>query len=425
MKMNIMLERAQRLDQSDPLSDFRSLFHIPFKDGKSIIYFTGNSLGLAPKTAQTAIQQELNDWAKLGVEGHFHAKNPWYSYHEWFSPALAPLVGALPSEVVAMNQLSVNLHLLLASFYKPTKERYKIICEAKAFPSDLYALQTHVAWHGLNPKDTIIEINSLPNKQILYTDQITDAIKEAGDSLALVMMGGVNYYSGQVLNMSAITKAAHEVGALAGFDLAHAIGNIPLQLHAWQVDFAAWCSYKYLNSGPGSVAGIFIHEKHAKNKELNRLGGWWGHNKDTRFQMEPDFDPIATAEGWQLSNAPVLSMAAHRSSLEVFHAAGIENVFKKGKELARFTKEILTMIKNDFQTNYFDLITPCNDDECGCQVSLLFHQKGKEVFQALTDAGVVVDWREPNVIRLAPVPLYNKFIEVYRFGNIIHQILSA
>lgn len=423
--MNVMLERAQRLDQSDALSDFRSLFHIPFREGKSLIYFTGNSLGLAPKTAQTALQQEINDWAKLGVDGHFEAKNPWYSYHEWFSSALAPLVGASPSEVVAMNQLTVNLHLMLASFYKPTATRFKIICEAKAFPSDIYALKTHVQWHGLNPDETIIEIHPLPNKHNIYLDQIVHAIQESGDSVALVLMGGVNYYSGQVLNMSAITKAAHQVGAMAGFDLAHAVGNVPLQLHNWQVDFAVWCSYKYLNSGPGSVAGAFIHEKHTKNTAQHRLGGWWGHDKETRFQMSNEFHPMNTAEGWQMSNAPVFSMAVHRASLDIFHAAGIDAVYSKGKELARFTKEILTIIKNNFSKNYFDIITPMNDEESGCQVSLLFHEKGKEVFNALTEAGVVVDWREPNVIRIAPVPLYNKFIEVYRFGNIIHQILQG
>lgn len=419
-----MLDRAQRLDQDDPICDFRSLFHIPFRDGKTMIYFTGNSLGLAPKNAQSAISQELSDWAKLGVEGHFHAKNPWYSYHEWFSTALAPLVGALAEEVVAMNQLTVNIHLLLASFYKPTKERYKIITEAKAFPSDLYALHTHVQWHGLDPKDCIIEIQPHPGKHCIETSQITDAIKEAGNNLALVFMGGVNYYSGQVLNISTITKAAHEVGAFAGFDLAHAVGNIPLQLHQWQVDFAAWCSYKYLNSGPGSIAGAYVHQKHAKNTALHRLGGWWGHDKSTRFEMLPEFQPMPTAEGWQLSNAPVFSMAAHRASLDVFHAAGLEAIFKKGKDLAKFTKEMLLLVKNEFNTDYFEIITPLNEAESGCQISLLFHQKGKEVFQALTDAGVVADWREPNVIRIAPVPLYNKFIEVYRFGNIIHQILA-
>ncbi len=418
------LHKAQRLDAEDTLAKFRDAFHIPLHEGKPMIYFTGNSLGLAPKTAAAALQQELDDWARWGVEGHFHATNPWFSYHEWFSDALAPLVGAKPLEVVAMNQLTVNIHLLLASFYKPDQQRYKIICEAKAFPSDQYALQTHIQWHGLDPKEVLIEIAPKDGKHTIDTAQLIEAIETAGDTLALVFIGGVNYYTGQVFDMPNITAAAHKAGAKAGFDLAHAVGNISLQLHEWNVDFACWCSYKYLNSGPGSVSGIFIHERHATNTGQHRLAGWWAQQKDVRFLMEPEFKPTPTAEGWQMSNAPVFSMAAHRAALKIFHEAGIENVFDKGGQLAAFTKEIIQAVNEALPNAPIEMITPMLMAESGCQVSLRFHHSGKAVFDALTAKGVMVDWREPDVIRLAPVPLYNRFEEIVHFGNIILEILQ-
>ena len=316
------LDFAKQLDEKDSLKNFRDKFYIPIINGNECIYFTGNSLGLQPKTTQDYVLNELEDWASFGVEGHFHARQPWFSYHEMFPQLLTKIVGALPEEIVVMNQLTVNLHLLMASFYHPTKERFKIICEAKAFPSDQYALETQARFHGLNPDEVIIEVAPRDGEHTTRTEDILTIIKQHGSQIALVIFGGVNYYSGQVFDMKVITEAAHEAGAYCGFDLAHAAGNIDLHLHDWDVDFACWCSYKYLNSGPGGVAGAFINIKHAANTSLTRLAGWWGHDKATRFQMEKGFKPIATAEGWQLSNAPVLSMAAHKASLDIFEEAG-------------------------------------------------------------------------------------------------------
>lgn len=411
---------AKKLDKADSLKKFRQQFFIPKHKGKDCIYFTGNSLGLQPKATQKYIAQELADWAKLGVEGHFHARNPWMPYHEQFAKPLAALVGARLHEVVAMNQLTVNLHLLMASFYNPTKERFKILCEAKAFPSDQYALQSQVKFHGYDPKEAIIEMAPLPGEDILNEEAICNAIRENKDSVCLVFMGGVNYYSGQVFDMKKITAVAHEVGAHAGFDLAHAAGNIKLNLHQWKVDFACWCSYKYLNSGPGGVAGVFIHEKHAKNKSLLRFAGWWGSNKKTRFAMPDDFDPIPTAEGWQLSNAPVLSMAAHKAALDIFMKAGLENIFEKGKLLADYMHFLLGSISQ--KNAVLKIITPSQTGQHGCQVSLLMLRQGKKIFKQLQENGVVADWREPNVIRVAPVPLYNSFEEVFHFCKMIETL---
>lgn len=419
------LEFAQQSDLQDPLRSFRERFLIPQVNGKDAIYFTGNSLGLQPKTVRSYVQQELDDWAAYGVEGHFHAKNPWFSYHEIFPEKVSKIVGALPEEVVVMNQLTVNLHLLMVSFYRPTKQRYKIICEAKAFPSDQYALETQLKFHGYDLKDALVEIAPREGEHTMRIEDILTAIDTHKDSLALVMFGGVNYYSGQVLDMKTITEAAHKAGAVAGFDLAHGAGNIPLELHNWNVDFACWCSYKYLNSGPGGVAGAFVHQKHLSNKELPRFAGWWGHTKETRFLMQPGFDPIPTAEGWQLSNAPVLSMAAHKASVDIFDEAGMPALVKKGRAMSGYLQFILEEMNAQSGTKVVEVITPKNESERGCQVSLLMLVRGKEVFKTLMDRGVIADWREPNVIRVAPVPMYNRFEDVWMFGQIIKEVLAT
>ena len=412
---------ANQLDEQNSLNHFREQFYIPVINGNECIYFTGNSLGLQPKTTQDYVVNELEDWANFGVEGHFHATNPWFSYHEMFPQQVAKIVGALPEEVVVMNQLTVNLHLLMTTFYRPTKERFKIICEAKAFPSDQYAFESQVKLHGFNPDEAIIEVKPREGEYSIRTEDIIATIEKHSSSIALVLFSGVNYYTGQVFDMPSITKAAHNIGAYCGFDLAPAAGNIELHLHDWDVDFACWCSYKYLNSGPGGVAGAYIHQKHFTNKSLQRLAGWWGQNKTNRFKMEKGFDPIETAEGWQLSNAPILSMAAHKASLDIFEDAGIENLVAKGKQLSDYLFFIIEELNSTLTKKAIEIITPKN--EKGCQVSMLMLQKGKEVFEALKQNGVLADWREPNVIRIAPVPLYNTFKEIYHFGEIVKRIL--
>ena len=419
------LEFAKQADQQDPLAQFRERFLIPQMNGKDTVYFTGNSLGLQPKTTRAYIQQELDDWAAYGVEGHFHAKNPWFSYHEIFPEKVSKIVGALPEEVVVMNQLTVNLHLLMVSFYRPTKQRFKIICEAKAFPSDQYAIETQLKFHGYSLQDALVEIAPREGEHTMRTEDILTAIETHKDSLALVLFGGVNYYSGQVLDMKTITEATHKAGAIAGFDLAHAAGNIPLELHNWEVDFACWCSYKYMNSGPGGVAGAFVHQKHLGNKELPRFAGWWGHTKETRFLMQPGFDPIPTAEGWQLSNAPVLSMAAHKASIDIFDEAGMPALVKKGRAMSGYLQFIINEMNEAADQKVVEVITPASEAERGCQVSLLMLVRGKEIFKTLMERGVIADWREPNVIRIAPVPLYNRFEDVYLFGQIIKEVLAS
>jgi kynureninase len=415
---------AKNLDEQDPLKHFREMFYIPLMFAKECVYFTGNSLGLQPKRTQDYVVDELEDWASLGVEGHFHARNPWMPYHEIFPKQLSKIIGCKENEVVVMNQLTVNLHLLMISFYRPTQQRYKIICEAKAFPSDQYAFESQTKFHGLNPADAIIEVSPREGEHTLRTEDIVSTIKEHGDSVALVLFGGVNYYTGQLFDMKTITETVHAIGAYAGFDLAHAAGNVELHMHDWNVDFACWCSYKYLNSGPGGVAGVYIHEKHAANKELPRFAGWWGHTKETRFKMEKGFDAIPTAEGWQLSNAPVLSMAAHKAALDVFEEAGMENLHAKRKLLSGYLHFILNDINSRQSEKVLEIITPSNESERGCQVSMLMLKRGKEIFSELTKQGVVADWREPNVIRVAPVPLYNRFEDVFKFGEIISSIIK-
>lgn len=419
------LDFAKRLDDKDPLKHFREMFYIPIMYGKECIYFTGNSLGLQPKRTQDYVVDELEDWASLGVEGHFHARNPWMPYHEIFPRQLSKIVGCKETEVVVMNQLTVNLHLLMVTFYRPTKQRYKIICEAKAFPSDQYAFETQAKYHGFNPADAVIEVSPREGEYTLRTEDIISIIKQHGDSVAVVLFGGVNYYTGQLFDMNTITDAAHAVGAYAGFDLAHAAGNVELHLHDWNIDFACWCSYKYLNSGPGGVAGVYINEKHAANKDLPRFAGWWGYKKETRFKMEKGFEAIPTAEGWQLSNAPILSMAAHKAALDIFDEAGIDRLHEKRRLLAGYLHYILNDINNNQTEKIIEVITPVNENERGCQVSMLMQKRGREIFDELTKQGVIADWREPNVIRVAPVPSYNSFEDVWRFGNIIESILKS
>lgn len=407
---------AQNMDKEDPLRKFRAEFLFPTFHENEVVYFTGNSLGLQPRQTAKYIQQELDDWAKWGVEGHFEAKNPWYSYHELLTEKLAKIAGAKPIEVVVTHSLTTNLHLLMVSFYRPTETRYKIICEAKAFPSDQYALASQVAFHGIDPADGIIEVGPRAGEHLIREEDILSAIEEAGDELALVMFGGVNYYTGQFFDLEKITTAGHAQGAIVGFDLAHAAGNVELKLHDWQVDFAAWCSYKYLNSSPGGVSGLFVHEKHAHNKALPRFAGWWGHDKSVRFKMEKNFQPIPGAEGWQLSNAPVLGMAAHRAALDLFDKAGMTAVSKKRELLTGYLEFIITDISSNTSKVDFEIITPKDPSKRGSQLSILAHGQGKNLFEALSAQGVVADWREPNVIRVAPAPLYNSFEDVYRFG---------
>ncbi len=417
-------EFAKQLDEQDPLRSFREKFYIPYVNGKECIYLTGNSLGLQPRTTQDHVLNELEDWANYGVEGHLHARKPWVSYHEHFPELLAPIIGALPSEIVVMNQLTVNLHLLMASFYRPDKKRFKILCETKAFPSDQYAITSQAELHGLDPKDVLIEVAAADGSSPTDEEIITAIEKHAGE-LAVVIIGGVNYYSGRVYDMKRIAAAAHNAGAICGFDLAHAAGNVALEMHDWDVDFACWCSYKYLNSGPGGVAGAFVHQKHHERKDLFRLAGWWGHNKERRFLMERNFDPIPSAESWQLSNAPVLSMAAHYASLEIFREAGADKIFKKGKDLSAYLLYILEDINNRADHKIIRVITPSGEDKHGCQVSMQMLESGKEIFETLKKNGVIADWREPDVIRVAPVPLYNSFTDIYDLGQVIWQVIYA
>jgi kynureninase len=416
------LDCAKKLDKNDELSSFRDLFYLPTFTKNDVVYFTGNSLGLQPKTVKNFIQKELDDWAKWGVEGHVFAKNPWMPYHELFTSKIAKIVGAKDSEVAVTHSLTTNLHLLMVSFYRPKNNRTKILCEKKAFPSDQYALQSQVKFHGLNPNDCIVEIGAREGEHLIRTEDIISKIEELSDELAMVMIGGVNYFTGQVFDMKSITESGHKVGSKVGFDLAHAAGNIPLKLNEWNVDFAAWCSYKYLNSGPGGVSGYYINEKHVTNPDIPRFAGWWGHNKDDRFKMPDEFSPIPTAESWQLSNAPVISMAAHLASLEIFEKAGMEKLRDKSISLTNYLEFIVEKI-NMNNGNCLEIITPKDINQRGCQLSIVAHGSDKVLFDKLSENGVVADWREPNVIRIAPVPLYNNYEDVYRFGEILEKSL--
>lgn len=422
MNPDFSLETARALDAADPLSRFRDRFFIPQHGGEDCVYLTGNSLGLQPRGAADALQVELDSWREHGVEGHFRGVHPWAEYHERFGRGLAHLTGAKEEEVVAMNALTTNLHLLLVSFYRPQGKRRKILAEAKAFPSDRYALVSQIRFHNLDPATDLIEVAPRPGEHTLRTEDVVAAIAEAGDELALVMMGGVNYYTGQRLDMPAIAEAAHGVGALCGFDLAHAMGNVPMALHDWGVDFACWCSYKYLNSGPGAVSGIFVHERHLGLADIPRFEGWWGHDKARRFLMEPDFQPIPTAEAWQLSNAPVLNMAVHAVALALFLEAGIGALRERGDRLTAYLEAAIHDIAHRTGAE-LEIITPADPAQRGCQISLLAHGFGKQLFDDLSAAGVVADWREPNAIRMAPVPLYNSFSDLARFHAILHRCI--
>jgi kynureninase len=412
---------AKSLDRADPLRRWRNSFLIPPVKNKPAIYFTGNSLGLQPKSAKRFIEKELGDWAKLGVEGHFQAHHPWLRYHEFSQRSLAKLTGAKQGEVIAMNQLTVNLHLMLTSFYRPKGTRYKILMEGGAFSSDQYAIESQVKWHGYRPDDAIVELTPRPSEYTLRTEDIVDAVDRHKDSLALVLFGAVQYYSGQFFDLARITEASHRAGALAGFDLAHAIGNVPLHLHRDRVDFAVWCGYKYLNSGPGGIAGAFVHESHADNPDIPRLAGWWGHEENDRFEMKKGFKPMTGVAGWQVSNFPVFSGAVQLAALGIFDRVGMSALRRKSILLTGFLEFLLAGIEG----KAFRIITPEHYRERGCQLSILVEKKGRRIFQALTRQGVIADWREPDVIRVAPVPLYNTFEEVYRFATIFQNAVRT
>ena len=415
---------AKELDQKDELHRYKSEFIFPKVNGKDVIYFTGNSLGLQPKRTKSYVDEVMDDWANLAVEGHFYANKPWWDYHERFASPLSKIVGALPSEVTVMNTLTVNLHLLMVSFYRPKAKRYKILCEAKAFPSDQYMIQSQVQFHGYQPNDAIVEIQRRVGEHNIRLEDVLSKIEEVGEELALVLIGGVNYYTGQVFDMKTITEAGHKAGAYVGWDLAHAAGNIKLDLHDWVIDFAAWCSYKYMNSGPGNASGCFIHEKHHNNKNLNRFAGWWGHNKERRFKMEPTFDPVQGADGWQISNLPILSLAPYLASVEMFDEIGMDALIEKRNLITAYLEFILHEISKEVNGR-FEIITPKNQEERACQLSVYLHGEGRSLFEYLMKNGVITDWREPNVIRLAPVPFYCSFEDMYEFGQILKAGIST
>lgn len=414
------LNYAKELDTKDSLSYLRNEFHIP-KDhqGNEWIYFTGNSLGLQPKITQQYIQQELDDWARFGVEGHFEARNPWLSYHEFLTDSMAKIVGAKPKEVVVMNTLTTNLHLLMVSFYQPTTTKYKILIESDAFPSDRYAVQSQLAFHGYDPKQGLVEWKPREGEELLRMDDLEKILEEEGDEIALLLIGGVNYYTGQFLELKKIAALGHQKGCIVGIDLAHGAGNIQPNLHDSEVDFAAWCTYKYLNAGPGSLSGLFVHEKHANKKELPRFAGWWNHNKETRFNMRQPFDVMAGAEGWQLSNPPILSMAAIRASLHIFEKVGMDALLQKSKQLTGYFEFLINLIDSE----KIKIITPKNPHERGCQLSIQVKNADKNLHNELTKNNVITDWREPDVIRCAPVPMYNSFEDVYRMVKILESLV--
>jgi len=415
------LEFAKELDQLDPLADFRNQFHIPKnQDGTEQIYLCGNSLGLQPKKTKEYLQEELNDWANLGVEGHTEAKHPWMPYHEFLTEKMAKIVGAKPSEVVMMNTLSVNLHLMMVSFYRPTTKKYKIVIESDAFPSDKYAVESQLKLHDIDPKDGLVLWKPREGEELCRYEDLEKIMQEQGDEVALLMIGTTNYYTGQSFPIKKITQLGHQYNCKVGFDLAHGAGNIQPQLHESGADFAVWCSYKYLNSGPGSVGGCFVHEKHANDANLKRFAGWWGHNKSTRFNMRHEFDPIPGAEGWQLSNPPILSMAAIRASLDIFDEAGFDNIREKAIKLTGFLEYLLLEIKDE----RIEMITPTNPQERGSQISIKLKGATKQLFDDLMKAGVISDWREPNVIRLAPISLYNSYQDVYQMVQILKKLLK-
>ena len=414
------LDYAKQLDQEDPISYLRNEFHIPRdKQGKEWLYFTGNSLGLQPKITSKYIEQELDDWANFGVEGHFEAKNPWLSYHELLTDTMAKVVGAKPVEVVVMNTLTTNLHLLMVSFYQPSKTKYKIIIESDAFPSDRYAVQSQLSFHGFDPEEALIEWKPKEGKELLELEDLKSILDSQGDDVALLLIGGVNYYTGQYLDIKKIAELGHAKKCMVGIDLAHGAGNIQPNLHDSSIDFAAWCTYKYLNSGPGSLSGLFVHEKHAQRKDLPRFAGWWNHNKETRFNMRQPFDVMSGAEGWQLSNPPILSMAAIKASLDIFEKVGMDALVKKSKKLTGFFEYLV----NEIASDTIKIITPTNPNERGCQLSLQVKNADKNLHKKLTENNIITDWREPDVIRCAPVPMYTSFEDVYHMVTILESLL--
>jgi kynureninase len=415
------LEYALAQDQKDALKHYRKLFHIPKdKEGNDWLYFTGNSLGLQPKSTKSYINQELDDWAKLGVEGHFEAKNPWMSYHEYLTKSMAKIVGAKPIEVVVTNTLTTNLHLLMVSFYQPTKTKYKIVTESDAFPSDRYAVQTQLDFHGFDADKGLIEWKPRKGEELLNIEDLETILEDQSDEIALLLIGGVNYYTGQYLDLKRIAELGHAKNCMVGIDLAHGAGNIKPELHNSGVDFAAWCTYKYLNSGPGSLAGLFVHEKHAYNKDLKRFAGWWSHNKSTRFNMRQPLDVIPGAEGWQLSNPPVLSMAAIKASLDMFNEVGMDALRKKSIKLTGYFEYLIHEMNND----KIKIITPLNPKERGCQLSIQVKNADKSLHKKLIEAHIITDWREPDVIRCAPTPLYNTFEDVFKMVEKLKKILN-
>jgi len=418
-KYDSSLEFAKAADAADPLRKFRSSFHFPEAfNNLEPVYLTGNSLGLMPKTARAYVDQELDDWARLAVEAHMHAKRPWLPYHEFVTEPMARVVGAKPIETVVMNSLTVNLHLLMVSFYRPTKGRYKIVIEKGAFPSDHYAIESQLKFHGF-ASDGLVELAPRADEATLRTEDIVEAIEREGDSIALILLGGVNYYTGQAFDMKTITEAGHKQGCVLAFDCAHAAGNLELKLHDWNVDFAAWCSYKYLNAGPGAIAGIFVHERHARSFELPRFAGWWGHDKETRFLMGPEFKPLAGAEGWQISNPPIFQLAALRASLEIFDDATMSALRAKSEKLTGFLETLLI----DIGDERISVITPRDPEQRGCQLSIRVKNADRSLHEKIVARGVYADWREPDVIRVAPAPLYNSFEDVYRFSEILRSCL--
>lgn len=414
-------EFARKLDAEDALGVFRDKFYLPVgKNGEPLIYFAGNSLGLMPKSAQQIVEAELNNWATLAVDAHHAPEPPWYTYHEALREPTARLVGAKPLEVICMNSLTVNLHLMMVTFYRPTKSRFKILMEEPAFPSDTYAIKTQISHHGFNPKEALILARPRKGEFIIKTEDIVDLIRKNADQLALVMFAGVNFFTGQLFDIEGIASAARAAEIVAGFDLAHAAGNVPLSLHDWDVDFAVWCSYKYLNAGPGAVAGAFVHERHATNTKLPRFAGWFGNDPNTRFRLhlEPEFIPVASADGWQISNPPILSMAPLRTSLEVFDAAGgMDPLRAKSSRLTSYLEFLLT----ELGSKKFTVVTPRNPEERGCQLSIQAHGHPRELLKKMESAGVKCDFREPNIIRVAPTPLYNTFHEVWRFARVLGE----
>lgn len=423
MKLENTLYFAKEQDERDELNIFREQFLFPkFKD-KSFIYLCGNSLGLQPKVAKEVLNKQLDNWATYAVEGWFDGDEPWMFYHKELKKLMAPIVGAMPSEVCPMNTLTVNLHLLMVSFYQPKGKRFKIIMEGGAFPSDQYAIESQVKFHGFNPKEAIIEVFPRNGEEILRTEDIVAKIKENGDEIALVLFGGINYYTGQWYDMETITKAGHSIGAIVGWDLAHAAGNVPVKLHDWNVDFACWCSYKYQNAGPGGISGIFVHEKHFNNSDLNRFAGWWGYQESKRFKMEKGFIPESGADGWQVSCTQVMPMALYHASLQIFQKAGYLNKLRaKSISLTKYLEFIINEVNKDLSIDQYKIITPKNPEERGAQLSIIAAEKGKEIFDGLVEYGILGDWREPNVIRLSPIPLYNSFEDIYLTGKALTEV---